>query len=178
MGEPSGSSGAHFRQPREKELRENPCRSKQEGVANDAFLYKKMKTTIGYNTTSRGVGESVEVGQKDRRHHVYIIGKTGTGKSTLIKNMAVEDIRNGNGVAVVDPHGDLAEDVLNFIPKNRVNDVIYFNPADVEHPPGLNVLEVKDAKQKQLVASSLLSVFRYLWADSWGPRTEYLLHNA
>ncbi len=137
-----------------------------------------MKITLGHNTINRGAGEPVAVEQRDRRHHVYIIGKTGTGKSTLIKNMAVEDIKNGNGVAVVDPHGDLAEDILNFIPKNRANDVIYFNPADIEHPPGLNVLEVKDAKQKQLVASSLLSVFRYLWADSWGPRTEYLLHNA
>lgn len=137
-----------------------------------------MKTTIGYNAISREVGESVGVEQRDRRHHVYIIGKTGTGKSTLIKNMAVEDIRNGNGVAVIDPHGDLAEDILNFIPKSRANDVIYFNPADTERPTGLNILEVKDAKQKQLVASSLISVFRYLWADSWGPRTEYLLHNA
>ena len=125
-----------------------------------------------------GFGEAVAIGTKDRRQHVYIIGKTGTGKSTLIKNMAIQDIRNGAGVAIIDPHGDLAEDLLTYIPKSRINDAVYFNPADIEFPAGLNILEVKDDDEKQLVASSLVSVFKHLWRDSWGPRTEYLLYNS
>jgi type IV secretory pathway TraG/TraD family ATPase VirD4 len=127
---------------------------------------------------TNGFGEAVVIKTKDRRQHVYILGKTGAGKSTLIKNMAIQDIRNGAGVAVVDPHGDLAEDLLRFIPKTRINDVVYFNPADVEFPAGLNILEVKTDDEKQLVASSLVSVFKHLWRDSWGPRTEYLLYNS
>lgn len=134
-----------------------------------------MDTLIGHRA-----GESIDVKTEDRRHHLYILGKTGTGKSTLIKNMAINDIRSGTGVAVIDPHGDLVEDILNFIPKKRLenNQVIYFNPADTEFPAGLNILEVRQKQEKQLVASSLISVFRYLWRDSWGPRTEYLLYNA
>lgn len=134
-----------------------------------------MNTLIGYKA-----GDRVEVQSDDRRHHLYILGKTGTGKSTLIKSMAINDIRNGAGVAVIDLHGDLVEDILNFIPKKRLenNEVIYLNPADIEYPAGLNILEVRQKQEKQLVASSLVSVFRYLWRDSWGPRTEYLLYNA
>lgn len=134
-----------------------------------------MNSLIGYTA-----GESIEIKTADRRQHLYVLGKTGTGKSTLIKNMAIQDIRNGAGVAVIDPHGDLVEDILNFIPKKRLenNQVIYLNPADIAYPAGLNILEVSQKQEKQLVASSLISVFRYLWRDSWGPRTEYLLYNA
>lgn len=139
-----------------------------------------MNATIGYNFAAR-VGEStnkVELESRDRRHHVYVIGQTGTGKSTLIKNMAIEDIRNGCGLAVIDPHGDLVEDILNFVPKSRANQVFYFDPSDTERPPGFNILEATHERERQFVASSLVSVFRYLWRDSWGPRTEYLLYNA
>ena len=132
---------------------------------------------IGESGSRTGAGESVELSAADRRHHLYIIGKTGTGKSTLIKNMVVQDMRSGAGVAVIDPHGDLVEDLLNFIPKKRTNHVVYFNPADIEYPSGLNILEVRTGAEKQLVASSLVSVFRHLWSHSWGPRTEYLLYN-
>ena len=113
----------------------------------------------------------------DRRHHAYIVGKTGTGKSTLIKNMMIQDLRRGNGVALIDPHGDLVEDLLNFIPKERTNEVVYFNPADTSFPVAINILEAKGDDEKHLVASSLISVFRHLWKDFWGPRLEHILYN-
>ncbi len=114
----------------------------------------------------------------DRRHHIYIIGKTGTGKSTLIKNMVIQDLRLGHGVALIDPHGDLVEDLLHFIPKSRSNEVAYLNPADTQNPIGINLLETKNDDEKHLVASSLISVFRHLWKDFWGPRLEHILYNS
>lgn len=114
----------------------------------------------------------------DRRHHIYIIGKTGTGKSTLLKNMVIQDLRLNHGVALIDPHGDLVEDILNFIPKKRTNEVVYFNPADKENPVGINILEARGEDEKHLVASSLISVFRHLWKDFWGPRLEHILYNS
>jgi len=113
----------------------------------------------------------------DRRQHLYIIGKTGVGKSTLIANMAINDIRNGEGVAIVDPHGDLSEIILNYIPSHRINDVIYLNPADLEHPFRLNPLEIHNNVQKELIASGIVSIFYKLYGFSWGPRLEYTLRN-
>jgi len=114
----------------------------------------------------------------DRRRHMYFIGKTGMGKSTVLENMIIQDIQDGKGVCVVDPHGDLVEKVINFIPRERINDVIYFNPADLDFPIGFNVLEKVDASQRHLVVSGLIGVFQKIWADSWGPRLEYVLHHA
>ncbi|MGB0757629.1 MAG: type IV secretion system DNA-binding domain-containing protein [Patescibacteria group bacterium] len=115
----------------------------------------------------------------DRRRHMYVIGKTGMGKSTLLENMVIQDIRMGHGVAYVDPHGDTVEKLLNYIPSSRINDVVYFNPSDNDFPIAFNVLEsVDDPMKKNLVASGLIAVFKKLWADSWGPRLEYLLRNA
>ena len=114
---------------------------------------------------------------EDRRKHVYIIGKTGVGKSTLIANMAIDDIRKGRGVGIIDPHGDLSETILDFIPKRRMNDVIYLEPFDTERPFSLNVLEIKNKQQKDLVASGIVSIFYKLYKDSWGPRLEYILRN-
>lgn len=128
-------------------------------------------------TTFREQRRAFGIKPKDRRHHIYIIGKTGTGKSTLIKNMVIQDLRLGHGVALIDPHGDLVEDILNFIPKTRTNEVVYFNPADTEHPVAINILEAKGDEEKQLVASSLISVFKHLWKDFWGPRLEHILYN-
>ena len=109
---------------------------------------------------------------------MYVIGQTGTGKSTLLKNMAIRDMREGHGVAVIDPHGELIEEILNFVPRYRTNEVVYFNPADTENPIGLNILEAHNEAEKQLVASSLISVFKHLWKDFWGPRLEHVFHNA
>jgi len=114
----------------------------------------------------------------DRRRHMYLIGKTGMGKSTVLENMIVDDIRNGYGVAVVDPHGDLAEKIIEYIPTNRINDVVYFNPSDINYPIAFNVVEQVDPHLRHLVASGLIGVFQKLWADSWGPRLEYILRNA
>ena len=114
----------------------------------------------------------------DRRRHMYLIGKTGMGKSTAMENMIIQDIKNGEGVALVDPHGDFAEKILNFIPSNRINDVIYLNPADFHFPVAFNVMEAVSQEHKHLIASGLVGVFKKLWADSWGPRLEYVLRNA
>ncbi|HTX86452.1 MAG TPA: CxxC-x17-CxxC domain-containing protein [Candidatus Nanoarchaeia archaeon] len=114
----------------------------------------------------------------DRRRHMYLIGKTGMGKSTILENMIVADIRAGKGVAVVDPHGDLAEKVMQYIPSERIKDIIYFNPTDTEFPIAFNIVEAVDIKVRHLVASGLVGVFKKLWADSWGPRLEYILRNA
>ncbi len=113
----------------------------------------------------------------DRRRHMYIIGKTGVGKSVLIENMVYSDIMNGCGACLVDPHGDSAELLVNTIPPHRINDVVYFNPADLEFPIAFNVLEKVDSKYRHLVASGLVGVFKKIWADSWGPRLEYILRN-
>lgn len=109
---------------------------------------------------------------------MYLVGKTGMGKSTILENMIIDDIRTGKGVMVVDPHGDLAEKIVEYIPQNRVNDVIYFNPADIDYPIAFNVVEQVEPHLRHLVASGLIGVFQKLWADSWGPRLEYILRNA
>lgn len=109
---------------------------------------------------------------------MYLIGKTGMGKSTVLKNMIVDDLRANKGIAVVDPHGDLAEKILEYVPNNRVNDIIYFNPADIEYPIAFNVVEQVEPHLRHLVASGLIGVFQKLWADSWGPRLEYILRNS
>ncbi len=114
----------------------------------------------------------------DRRRHMYVIGKSGTGKSVLLENMIYTDIRAGHGLAVVDPHGDLVEKIIDLIPSGRVNDIVYFNPSDVDYPIAFNPLESVDPKYRHLVASGLVGVFKKIWADSWGPRLEYILRNA
>lgn len=113
----------------------------------------------------------------DRRRHMYIIGKTGMGKTTMMENMVLHDIYKGHGVGVVDPHGDFAEKIINFIPPKRINDVVYFNPADVDFPIGFNILEVRTKEQKNLVAAGLMGVFKKIWPDVWSSRMEYILNN-
>jgi CxxC-x17-CxxC domain-containing protein len=116
--------------------------------------------------------------EDDRRRHMYIIGKTGMGKSNLLENMAIQDIRNGSGVCVVDPHGEFAEKMLRAVPANRINDVVYFNPADIEFPVAFNILEAVDEDKKNLVASGMMGVFKKIWPDVWSSRMEYILNNA
>jgi CxxC-x17-CxxC domain-containing protein len=115
--------------------------------------------------------------REDRTRHMYVIGKTGMGKSNLLENMAIQDIRNGEGVCVVDPHGEFAEKMIRAIPSNRINDVIYFNPADTEFPVAFNILESVDEDKKNLVASGMMGVFKKIWPDVWSPRMEYILNN-
>ncbi|HXF43918.1 MAG TPA: type IV secretion system DNA-binding domain-containing protein [Candidatus Paceibacterota bacterium] len=129
-------------------------------------------------TDFRGQNRLFGVKRRDRRQHMYIIGKTGTGKSALLHNMIVQDIANGEGVCVVDPHGELVEDILSKIPDERLDDVIYFNPADTEHHIGFNVLELPDPKYKHLVASGLMGIFTKIWANVWSARMEYIMNNA
>ena len=139
---------------------------------------QKDSITVFAATNFRNRLQKFGILQEDRRRHMYIVGKTGMGKSQLLENMAIQDIRCGNGVAVVDPHGDMIERILRFVPKERINDVVYFNPADLEYPIAFNVLESVSPEQRHLVASGLIGVFKKIWADSWGPRLEYVLHNA
>lgn len=129
-------------------------------------------------TTYRNQFKKFGIKTDDRRRHMYLIGKTGMGKSTILENMIVDDIRAGHGVAVVDPHGDLAEKIIEFIPENRVDDVVYFNPSDINYPIAFNVVEQVEPHLRHLVASGLIGIFQKLWADSWGPRLEYILRNA
>ena len=114
----------------------------------------------------------------DRRRHIWVVGKTGTGKSTLIANMVIDDLKKGRGVAVIDPHGDLCETVLDYIPKNRINETIYFNPADRQFPISINPLEVTTKEEAELVVSGLMSIFTKVWANVWSARMEYILRNS
>jgi DNA helicase HerA-like ATPase len=126
-------------------------------------------------TNFRDIKKRFGIKKKNRQGHMYIVGKTGTGKSTLLENMVISDINSAKGLCVIDPHGDLAEDVLNYVPKRRVKDVIYFNPQDIEHPVAFNLLEKVDTNQRFLVASGLISGFKKIWSDFWGPRLEHIL---
>lgn len=128
-------------------------------------------------TNYRGVRRRFGIKKDDRRRHMYLVGKTGMGKSTVMENMIIEDIRAGHGVGVIDPHGDLVEKILEFIPANRINDIVYVNPADMDWPIAFNVLESVDEKHKHLVASGLMGVFKKIWPDVWSARMEYIMNN-
>lgn len=133
-------------------------------------------TPIGI-TDFRNTNLPFGIKAKDRLQHIYVIGKTGVGKSTLLQNMAIVDIEQGNGLAVIDPHGDVAENLLDYIPASRINDVIYFNATDTEYPIGFNPLYNVPPNKRHLVASILISTFKHIWLSSWGPRLEYILRN-
>jgi hypothetical protein len=114
----------------------------------------------------------------DRRRHFYVIGKTGMGKTAMIRNMAIQDITNGNGIAFMDPHGETAEELLNCIPKERIKDVVYFNPCDLNYPIAFNIMEAADPDTRHLIAAGLMGVFKKIWPDVWSARMEYILHNS
>jgi len=113
----------------------------------------------------------------DRRRHIYVIGKTGVGKTTLLENMAIADMRSGKGLAFVDPHGESAEKLLDFVPEERLDDVIYFDPSDMEFPIAFNPMEQVGTEYRHLVASGLMGVFKKIWADAWSARMQYILNN-
>ncbi|MEK7620533.1 MAG: type IV secretion system DNA-binding domain-containing protein [Patescibacteria group bacterium] len=113
----------------------------------------------------------------DRRRHVYVIGKTGMGKTVLLENFMLSDIYAGHGCCYVDPHGDTAERLIDYIPSWRLNDVVYFNPADMDYPVGFNILEAVSERHKHLVVSGMMGVFQKIWENMWSSRMEYILNN-
>lgn len=133
--------------------------------------------TIFAETNFRNKRTRFGIKPDDRRRHMYIIGKTGMGKTVLLENMAIQDIQTGQGVAIVDPHGEFAEKMLDFVPSERVNDVIYINPADIDHPISFNVMEKVEPELRHLVASGLMGVFKKIWYDMWSARMEYITYN-
>ncbi|PKL72511.1 hypothetical protein CVV26_01320 [Candidatus Kuenenbacteria bacterium HGW-Kuenenbacteria-1] len=143
-----------------------PINIPREGLTLGKNIYRNQETLI-------------KIKKEDRRRHVYIIGKSGVGKSVLISNMAKQDILNGEGVCVIDPHGDLVEDILTCIPKERIDDVIYFNPSDTERPIGLNMLEAKSEDQKDFAVQEMIAIFYKLFPPEMiGPMFEHNMRNA
>ncbi len=129
----------------------------------------------------RGVAKPVYITDDDRRRHIYVVGQTGTGKSTLLGNMIIEDIQSGKGVAIIDPHGDLVENALGFVPKERLDDVIYFNPGDLARPLGLNMLDFNfdRPEEKTFIVNEMQSIFNKLFSqETMGPMFEQYMRNA
>lgn len=137
-----------------------------------------MSDTIYFAETNfRNERRRFGIKKEDRDRHFYVIGKTGTGKTTMLDNMAVQDIQAGHGVGIIDPHGEFVERMLDFIPKERIEDVVYFNPDDKEFPVAFNIMENVREDQRPLVAAGLMGVFKKLWPDVWSARMEYILSN-
>jgi len=128
-------------------------------------------------TTFRNIHKEFGIKTDDRRRHFYVMGKTGMGKTAMLRNMAIQDIQEGRGVGFVDPHGEAAEELLDYVPADRMNDVIYFNPADLDYPIAFNVMEKVDVAHRHLVAGGLMGVFKKIWPDVWSARMEYILNN-
>ena len=141
-------------------------------------IHDQNDITFFAKTNFRNQEKVFGIKTDDRRRHMYVIGKTGMGKTNLLENLAIQDIQKGHGIAFIDPHGDTAEKLIRAIPSSRINDVIYLNPSDQEFPIAFNVMEKVDPEYRHLVASGLVGVFKKIWADSWGPRLEYILRNA
>jgi len=140
-------------------------------------MYDPEQITFFAKTDARGQQVPFGIKANDRTRHVYVIGKTGMGKSTLLENMAVQDIKNGNGLAFIDPHGQTAETLLDYIPEERKDDVVYFAPFDTDNPVSFNVMEDVGEDKRHLVVSGLMSVFKKIWVDAWSARMEYILSN-
>ena len=128
-------------------------------------------------TNSRGKETPFGIRSEDRGRHMYVIGKTGMGKSTMLENMAIQDIRNGEGMAFIDPHGGTADRIMEYVPAHRIKDVVYFAPFDLDYPIAFNVMEDVGYDNRHLVVSGLLSAFRKIWVDAWSARMEYILSN-
>ena len=128
-------------------------------------------------TDSRNRRIKFGIKEKDRSKHMYIIGKTGMGKSTLLENLAIQDIQSGQGIAFIDPHGKTADLLLEYVPEDRIKDVLYFAPFDMDYPVSFNVMEDVGADKRHLVANGLMSAFKKIWVDAWSARMEYILNN-
>jgi hypothetical protein len=128
-------------------------------------------------TDARNKRVKFGIKDEDRLRHIYSIGKTGMGKSTMLENMAIQDIENGNGMAFLDPHGKTADMLLDYIPKHRMKDVVYFAPFDTEYPISFNVMEDVGPDKRHLVVSGLMSAFEKIWVDMWSARMAYILQN-
>jgi hypothetical protein len=129
-------------------------------------------------TINWGDDQPVEIPAAERRRHVYVIGQTGTGKSTLLRNLILQDIDDGRGVGFIDPHGDVAEELLDCIPPHRTDHVAYFNPADLEYPVGLNPLQKTHRDMHHLVVDSIIATLKSIWGDVWGTgRMQYVMHH-
>jgi hypothetical protein len=141
---------------------------------------REHKTDIALlgRTKFRSRREVFGIRTDDRRRHLAIIGKTGMGKTTLLYKLMASDIEAGRGLALVDPHGDLCDAILDAIPPRRTNDVVLFDVSDREFPLAFNPLACRDEHQRPLVASAVVSAFKKLYGDSWGPRLEHILRNA
>lgn len=146
-------------------------------ITKDSPPEIKDHINVYARTTYKNQNVVYGIKRSDRRRHMYVIGKTGTGKSTLLANMAINDLKNNEGLCVIDPHGDLIDILLDYIPSHRINDVIYFNPADPERTVQINLFEGENVAHRELIASGIISVFYKLYGYSWGPRLEYILRN-
>lgn len=140
-------------------------------------LQNPERVTYFAETDARNRKIKFGIRAKDRTRHTYVIGKTGMGKSTLLENMAVQDIQNGEGMAFIDPHGKTADLLLEYIPKERMKDVLYFAPFDMQFPISFNVMEDVGADKRHLVSNGLMSAFKKIWVDAWSARMEYILNN-
>ncbi|MDO5561764.1 MAG: type IV secretion system DNA-binding domain-containing protein [bacterium] len=147
-------------------------------VTRDSSPEIKKEINVFAETLYKNEVQRYGLRREDRRRHLYVIGKTGTGKSTLLSNMAINDLRNGEGLGFIDPHGDAIDILLDYIPANRINDVVYFNPADGERTVKINLFEGKNIEHRELIASGIVSIFQKLYSYSWGPRLEHFLRNA
>jgi len=147
-------------------------------IVKSMKAFDPEKITFFAKTDARGHEVSFGIKAKDRQRHMYVIGKTGMGKSTLLENMAAQDIVNGEGMAFIDPHGSAAETLLNYVPEHRIKDVVYFAPFDLDYPLAFNVMEDVGPDKRHLVVSGLMSTFKKIWVDAWSARMEYILTNA
>ena len=147
-------------------------------VAIGATEEEKKNINFFAKTQHKNQNAIFGIKEEDRLRHVWSVGKTGTGKSTMIANMAIDDFKKDRGVAFLDPHGDTCDILLNYIPKHRINNTVYFNPADKEFPITLNPLEVTNREEAELVVSGLMSIFTKVWANVWSARMEYILRNS
>ena len=136
-----------------------------------------MDVNFFAETNFRNIRKKFGIKTDDRRRHIYIVGKTGMGKTAMLENMAIQDIQEGRGMAFVDPHGEAAENLLDFVPANRVKDVVYFNPADLDYPIAFNIMEKVSLEKRHLIAGGLMGVFKKIWPDVWSARMEYILNN-